>query len=113
MKKRLLLLLLLALTAQACTSLAVKGQLQNSAETFTGTVTNEGAGSGLLKLISAKGAVCEGLVDYFEYEHGRGVLTCDDGRKGVFELQAFGSTGTGHGSLGSDPLTFSFGFLNP
>ncbi len=109
MKKRLILLLI-AVTAQACTSLAVKGQLQNSTETFTGSVSNEINGSGLLKLISSKGAVCDGLVDYFEYEHGRGVLSCDDGRKGPFELQASGSSGTGYGSLGSEQFNFSFGF---
>ena len=109
MKKRLILFLI-AVAAQACTSLAVKGQLQNSMETFTGSVSNDINGSGLLKLISTTGAVCEGLVDYFEYEHGRGVLNCDDGRKGLFELQASGSSGTGHGSLGSEQFNFSFGF---
>ena len=109
MKKRLILLLI-AVTAHGCSSLTVKGQLQNSAETFTGTVSNEINGSGLLKLISSKGAVCEGLVDYFEFEHGRGELSCDDGRKGFFELKASGSSGAGNGRLGSEPLNFSFGF---
>lgn len=95
---------------QGCSmTLPVKGQVQNSAETFTGTATGYLDGGGNLKIVSSKGAVCEGNFVYVNRRQGSGVFDCDDKRSGPFEFVSTGSRGTGYGSLGGERFTFTFG----
>jgi len=103
-------ILLAAVALQACMSLSVKGQVQNSAETFTGAVTGGISGAGSLTLVSSQGTACEGKYDASTYHQGKGVFKCTDGRDGSFEFVANGSSGTGQGTIGDRTFTFTFGF---
>lgn len=97
-------------TLQGCSmTLPVKGQVQNSTETFTGTTTGYIDGGGNLKIVSSKGAVCEGNFVYINHRQGSGVFSCDDKRSGPFEFVSTGSRGTGYGSLGGERFIFTFG----
>jgi hypothetical protein len=104
-----ILILLLAVLQSACMTLDVKGKVQNSDETFSGTATGYMNGGGNLKIISSKGAVCEGNFVYVNHRQGSGVFTCDDGRTGPFDFVSTGSSGTGYGDLGGQRFTFTFG----
>lgn len=108
MKK--LLLLLAAVAFQGCMSLSVNGLVQNSPETFTGTLAGEYDGAGSLKLVSSKGAACEGRYAAVAYQEGKGGFKCTDGRSGTFEFVSSGSSGTGQGRIGDEKITFTFGF---
>lgn len=90
-------------------TLPVKGQVQNSAETFTGTATGYIDGGGNLKIVSSKGAVCEGNFVYTNRREGKGVFNCDDKRSGPFEFVSTGSRGTGFGDLSGERFIFTFG----
>ena len=95
----------------ACCSLTlpVRGQVQNSDETFTGSATGYMGGNGNLSITSSKGTVCTGDFVYVTPRTGEGVFTCNDGRSGPFQFASTGSFGTGHGSLGGQNFTFTFG----
>ena len=71
-------------------TLPVRGQVQNSPETFTGTATGHLNGGGNVQMVSSKGAVSNVNVVYVTHMQGEGVFNCDDGRSGPF---AFVSTG--------------------
>lgn len=112
MKIKSLLLITLAVgMLQGCSmTLPVKGQIQNSFETFTGTATGYMDGGGDLKIISSKGAICEGNFVYINSRQGRGIFTCDDKRTGPFEFVSTGKRGTGTGDMSNgDRLIFTFG----
>ena len=112
MKNNVLLIavLLAFVTLQGCSmTRSVKGQVQNSAETFTGTATAYIDGGGTLKMVSSKGAVCEGSFVYITSRQAKGVFNCDDGRSGPFEFVSTGYRGTGFGDLGGERFTFTFG----
>ena len=98
-----------ALLASCSMTLPVRGQLQNSNETFTGTATGYMNGGGNLTIVSNKGATCKGNFVYVTRRSGEGVFTCDDGRTGPFEFVSTGTSGTGHGDLGGQRFTFTFG----
>ena len=108
--KRILVLGALAAGLSGCSlTLPVRGQVQNSDETFTGTATGHMDGAGNLGIVSSKGAVCDGDFVYVTPRRGEGVFTCGDGRSGPFQFVSTGSRGTGHGSLGGQNFTFTFG----
>lgn len=90
-------------------TLPVRGSIQNSPETFTGTATGYMDGGGDLQIVSSKGAVCTGNFVYVTRREGEGVFQCDDGRSGPFKFVSTGSRGTGYGDLGGERLTFTFG----
>jgi hypothetical protein len=90
-------------------TLPLKGQVQNSDETFSGTATGYMNGSGDLQAVSSKGSVCEGNFVYITKRQGEGVFHCNDGRSGPFTFASTGSNGTGRGNLGTDNFTFTFG----
>ena len=108
--KQILIFASIAFLLGGCMTLAVKGQVQNSTETFTGTATGYMSGSGDLKIVSTKGAVCEGNFVYVTMRQGSGVFNCNDGRSGPFQFDSTGSAGVGSGSLGNEKFTFTFGF---
>ncbi len=98
------------LTLAGCSmTLPVKGQVQNSAETFSGTATGYIDGGGVLQVVSSKGAVCEGNFTYITSREGKGVFTCNDKRSGPFEFVSTGTKGTGFGDLGGERFIFTFG----
>lgn len=90
------IVLLLALFAlHGCSmTLPVRGQVQNSTETFSGTATGYMDGGGSLNIVSSKGAVCTGNFVYTTSRQGQGVFNCDDGRSGPFQFVSTGSRGT-------------------
>lgn len=90
-------------------TLPVRGQVQNSEETFTGTATGGMSGSGSLTIVSNKGAACKGEFVYAERRRGEGIFTCNDGRTGPFQFVSSGMQGAGYGELGGQRFTFSFG----
>jgi hypothetical protein len=90
-------------------TLPVRGQVQNSAETFTGTATGHLNGGGNLQMVSSKGAVCNGNFVYVTHRQGEGVFNCDDGRSGPFAFVSTGTSGTGHGTLDNQKFIFTFG----
>lgn len=103
---------LLASTAllSACSmTLPVKGQLQQTNETFTGQATGYMSGSGVLTVVTSKGATCSGDFVYVTQRQGEGVFTCDDSRSGPFQFVSTGFSGTGFGDLGGERFTFTFG----
>jgi hypothetical protein len=102
--------LLLVSAFSGCTmTLPVRGQVQNSAESFTGTATGHLNGEGNLQMVSSKGAVCNGNFVYVTHRQGEGVFNCDDGRSGPFAFVSTGTSGTGHGTLDNQRFIFTFG----
>ena len=108
MKVGLYLLVLVHLTACSMT-LPVKGQMESGSETFTGTATGYADGGGNLTLVSSKGLSCSGDFVYVTGRTGEGTFTCSDGRSGPFSFVSTGTRGTGKGTIGGSPFTFSFG----
>jgi len=100
---------LVTLLSGCSMTLPVKGQVQNSAETFTGTATGYIGGSGDLTIVSNSGATCTGNFVYVTSRNGEGVFSCDDGRSGPFQFVSTGTKGTGYGDLGGQRFTFTFG----
>jgi hypothetical protein len=99
-----------AMLILACSlTLPVQGSVQNSAETFTGTATGYIDGAGDLHIVSNEGPVCDGNFVYVNSRQGEGVFTCSDGRTGPFQFVSTGKRGTGHGTLGGQNFTFTFG----
>jgi hypothetical protein len=90
-------------------TLQVTGQVQNSDETFSGTATGYMDGGGNLEIVSSRGAVCKGNFVYVTNRNGEGVFDCSDGRSGPFKFVSTGTRGTGHGTLGGENFTFTFG----
>jgi hypothetical protein len=109
MRNALLMLASAGLLAGCSLTLAVRGQVGNTGETFTGTATGYMDGAGDLTITSNRGAVCTGAFVYVTRRQGSGTFTCNDGRTGPFEFVSTGSRGTGSGRLGDQPITFVFG----
>lgn len=97
------------LLAACSMTLAVRGNLQQSDETFTGTATGELNGSGTLTIVTTHGATCRGEFVYVNRRQGEGTFTCSDGRTGPFQFASTGTRGTGFGDLGGQKFTFTFG----
>jgi hypothetical protein len=97
------------LSASCAMTLPVRGQVQNTAETFSGTATGHLNGGGNLQMVSSQGAVCNGNFVYVTHRQGEGVFNCNDGRSGPFAFVSTGTSGTGHGTLNSAPFIFVFG----
>jgi hypothetical protein len=105
-----LVLSLVSVALPGCSvTLPVRGLVQNADETFSGTATGYWDGAGNLKIVSSKGAVCDGAFVYVNGRQGEGVFKCSDGRSGPFTFVSAGKRGTGHGSLGGQNFTFTFG----
>lgn len=99
-----------ALLACACSmTLPVRGNVQNSDETFTGSATGHLDGAGTLTITTTKGVSCTGNFVYVTSRQGEGTFVCSDGRTGPFEFVSTGTKGTGHGDLGGQKATFTFG----
>ncbi len=92
-------------------TLPVKGMVQNTDETFQGSATGYLGGSGDLQITSNTGVTCKGNFVYVTRRKGEGVFNCDDGRSGPFQFVSTGSSGTGHGDLGGQKFTFTFGYF--
>ncbi len=106
MKKQLFALGFGMVLLSGCsTTLPVRGQIQNSNETFTGTVKRYIDGTGKLTIVSSTGAKCTGNFN----RKGEGVFTCDDGRGGPFEIVSTCAKKTGAGDLGGQHFTFTIG----
>lgn len=97
-----------ALSACAVT-LNVRGQVDRSTETFTGTILANIDRDGTIEVVSNRGVRCRGQYVVVTRREGSGTLTCDDGRSGPFQFAAVGTRGTGSGRLGGDTMTFTFG----
>jgi hypothetical protein len=94
----------------ACTmTLPVRGKVQDSSETLTGTATGYLNGGGNMTIKSSKGVTCTGGFVYVTRRNGEGVINCDDGRSGPFQFVSTGTSGTGHGDFGKERFTFIFG----
>ena len=110
MKKKLIALGTGICLLSGCSmTLPVKGQMQNSDETFKGTATGYFDGGGDLTIILNQGARCTGNLVYVTRRNGEGVFKCDDGRSGPFEFVSTGTRGTGFRDLGGERFTFIFG----
>ena len=90
-------------------TLPVRGRVQNSAETLSGTATGHLNGGGNLHMVSSKGPVCNGNFVYVTHRQGEGVFNCDDGRSGPCSFVSTGTSGTGHGTLDNQRFIFTFG----
>ncbi|MER9070074.1 hypothetical protein NKH84_26490 [Mesorhizobium sp. M0902] len=90
-------------------TLPVKGQSSDGSETFTGSATGQIDGAGTLSIVSSKGRTCKGDFVYITNREGSGTFTCSDGQSGPFTFVSTGTRGTGSGTLGGKPFTFSFG----
>ena len=106
----LLLLTTAMLILSGCSfSLPVRGQVENSTETFLGTATGFKSRNGSMEVITNKGSHCNGTFVYTGSHMGTGIFTCDDGRTGPFEFSYHGLTGVGVGRFGDSKFTFTFG----
>jgi hypothetical protein len=93
----------LAVAGAGCSvTLPVRGQVQNSPETFRGTATGHLDGGGNLHMVSSKVTVCQGNFVCVNHRQGEGVFNCDDQRSGPFTFVSTGRAGTGYGTLGGD-----------
>ena len=110
MKPIVRLLVPSAVLLTACSmTLPVRGSLQTTGESFTGTATGYLDGSGKMKLTSDRGAACQGNFVYKTSREGEGVLRCEDGRTGPFTFASTGKRGTGQGELSGQKFIFTFG----
>lgn len=102
-------ILAVALAVSACSvTLNVRGQVDRSAETFTGTIIANLDRDGTMQVVSNRGVRCSGQYVVVTRREGAGTLTCDDGRSGPFQFAAVGTRGTGSGRLGGETMTFTF-----
>lgn len=90
-------------------TLPVQGQLANGEETFSGSATGYSDGAGTLEIKSNKGTSCKGTFVYVTRRDGKGTFNCSNGQSGPFEFVSSGTRGTGTGTLGGKPFTFTFG----
>jgi len=112
--KKLTYVIVACCILSACSStLPVKGLIQDSNESFSGTTLEHANGNADLKITSNQGAVCTGNYAYITKHQGKGAFNCDDGRSGPFKFITMGEWGAGHGQLGGDKFTFTFGSLTP
>ena len=95
-------------TAACSMTLPVRGLVQNSNETFSGTATGYADGAGDLQVVSDTGAICDGEFVYVTRRNGQGIFNCSDGRSGPFQFVSTGTCGVGHGTLGGENFTFTF-----
>lgn len=110
MKPTLAIISAVVLLASCSTAHPVAGAMERSNETFSGTIEGAGyrEGKGTLVLVSDHKTTCRGDFVYTTRRQGRGVLTCDDGRSGPFQIAAVGSSGSGFGDLSGQRYTFQF-----
>ena len=95
---------------QGCSlTLAVTGQSVDGVETFTGSATGYTDGGGTVELISSRGFKCTGSFVYVTRRNGSGTLVCGNGESGPFNFVSTGQRGTGTGTIGGRPITFTFG----
>ncbi len=107
---RVLAVTLLPAILCACSvTLPVRGSVDTTGETFTGTATGRLDRSGTLTLVSSKGVTCRGDFVYVNSRQGNGTVVCDDKRAGPFDFNSTGSRGTGVARLGRDTAVFTFG----
>ncbi|MBD3768470.1 MAG: hypothetical protein IE928_11120 [Gammaproteobacteria bacterium] len=99
----------LSLLSGCSMTLPVRGNVQGSDETFTGTATGYMDGGGDLTIVTNTGVKCTGNFVYVTHRNGEGVFKCDDGRSGPFEFVSTGTRGTGFGDLGGQRVMFTFG----
>ena len=109
MNKVILGLSAAALLNGCAMTLPVRGQAGDGSETFTGSATGYLDGAGLLTITSNRGRKCTGDFVYVTKRNGSGTFTCSDGTSGPFEFVSTGMRGTGTGTLGGKPFTFTFG----
>ena len=83
------------------------GHIENSEETFTGTVTASTNRTGNFIMI-LKDVTCKGHISYVNRREGEGRLNCDDGRIGSFKLVSTSLQATGYGELDGKPFTVKF-----
>jgi hypothetical protein len=106
----LFVLTITMLILSGCTfNLFVRGQVENSTETFLGTATGIKSRNGSMEVITSKGSHCNGSFVYTGSHMGTGIFTCDDGRTGPFEFSYHGLIGVGVGRVGDHKFTFTFG----
>lgn len=108
-KKAIPLLLSVLVLAGCSMTLPVRGMIQDTPETFTGSATGYMDGHGTLEITSSAGAKCKGDFVYVTSRQGSGVFSCDDGRSGPFEFVSTGKRGNGTGALSGRRFTFTFG----
>ena len=103
-------LLLCAILCTGCSlTLPVRGQVESTGESFTGSATGQLDGAGTLSIVSTSGTTCDGNFVYVTGRKGEGTFNCDDGRSGPFTFVSTGQRGTGKGTLDGQPFTFTFG----
>lgn len=101
--------LLVVFAGCSTTMLPVRGSILETAETFSGEMTEGTGGSGKMRLVSSRGIVCQGDFVYRSGSEGAGVFNCTDLRWGNFEFLSSGTRGTGVGDLAGQRMTFTFG----
>ncbi len=108
---RLAVLALAPAMLAGCTmTLPVHGSIASRPPTaFSGSATGHMDGAGELDVTLADGVKCEGHFVYVNGRQGSGTFECGDGRTGPFDFVSTGSRGTGSGTLGGVPFTFTFG----
>ena len=109
MKHFALVILMSAAVGGCSLTLPVQGQMNGGEGSFTGSATGYGDGSGTLTIVSNTGIQCEGVFVYLTRRTGRGTFHCGKGLSGPFEFVSTGTRGTGTGTLGRRPFTFTFG----
>lgn len=110
MTRTLLLASAVALLLPACSStLPVTGQMMDGSESFTGSATGYLDGGGTVELVTNKGVKCSGSFVYVTRRNGSGTFTCANGESGPFSFVSTGQRGTGTGTIGGRPVTFTFG----
>ena len=98
------------LVLAGCMTLPVRGNVEGTDETFSGSATGRMSRTGTLQITSSTGVTCSGRFAYAGRNYGRGNFTCSDGRSGPFEFVSTGFAGTGRGYLDGKRFNFDFGF---
>jgi len=99
------------LLLSGCLTLAVGGNVDGTGESFTGSATGYLDRSGLLTVTASSGVTCSGRFVYVTRRYGQGDMTCSDGRAGSFDFVSNGLSGFGRGSIGGQPIHFTFGIV--
>ncbi len=87
----------------------LRGQMEDGALSFAGTLNDYNTGHGELEFAFGDGVACSGEFVYAGLRWGKGVVTCSNSRSGTFEIISMGTRGSGSGAIAGVPFTFTFG----
>ena len=83
----------------------LRGKIQDSDETFTGLRTINLSGASTFEIVSNKNVTCEGDFVGLDYKTFKGIMSCSDGRTGIFYFYNLDKRDDSYGELDGKKIT--------